>query len=170
METLSDEIMNAVHRLNISASRFRSLPAQEAERVVSRAERVFVRVPGRRWWWTAFRCRGYAATFVDHRGYRRLTQIAPPSDRRNWLIANVDEESSGPVLVYEGSLEAMQAVLSACYAFEYYVVSPNYDWLICESHHNVVIAIGYKAMKRLKIFVSAHPSEIAHTSAWSIKQ
>lgn len=83
METLSDEIMNAVQRLGISASRFRSLPAQEAERVVSRAERAFVRVPGRRWWWTVFRCRGYAAVFVDNRGYRRLTQIAPPSDRRN---------------------------------------------------------------------------------------
>lgn len=85
------------------------------------------------------------------------------------MIANVDEESSGPVLVYEGSLEAMQAVLGASYAFEYYVVSPNFDWLICESHHNVVIAIGYKAIKRLKTYVDAHPSEIAHTSAWSIK-
>ena len=170
METLSDEIMNAVQRLGISASRFRLPPAQEAERVVSRAERAFVRVPGRRWWWTAFRCRGYAVVFVDYRGYRRLTQIAPPSDQRNWLIANVDEVSPGPVLVYEGSLEAMQAVLGACYAFEYYVVSPHFDWLICESHHNVVIATGYKAIKRLKTYVGAHPSEIAHTSAWPVQQ
>jgi hypothetical protein len=170
METLSDEIMDAIQKLGISASQFRSLPAQEAERVVDRAEHTFVRQPGRRWWWTAFRRRGYAAVFVDRQGYRRLMQVAPPSDQRSWLIANVDEVSPGPVLVYEGSLDAMQAVLGACYAFEYYVVSSNFDWLICESHHNVVIAIGYKAMKRLKTYVSAHPSEIAHTSAWSEKQ
>lgn len=170
METLQHEIMNAAQQLGILESQFHSVRSEEAEHILQRAEHTFVRVSGKRWWWTAFRCRGYAVTFTDQRGYQRLTQIAPGGTQQNWLIVNVAEDSPGPVLIYEGSLDAIQAVIGECYAFEYYVVGHSDDWLVCETHHDVVIALGYKAIRRLKGYVRDHPQDISRATAYQTKQ
>ncbi len=160
MDGLYEEILAAIRLIGLPEGTFRPVPPSEAEPIVRQVEQRYVREPGRRWWWEAFRCRAYAVAFTDQRGFRRLTEVVPAPKEPVWLIANVDEDSPGPVLAFEGSIDAIQAVIGQCYAFEYYVVARRYEWLICETHHNLVIAQGYKAMKRLRAYAMRHPEDV----------
>ncbi|WP_432207229.1 DUF6756 family protein [Hymenobacter defluvii] len=44
--------------------------------------------------------------------------------------------------LFEGSVQAVQLVLHEFYAFEYYVVSKKYHWLLCETDHDELIGLG----------------------------
>ncbi len=52
--------------------------------------------------------------------------------------------------VYEGTPEAIQAVIGECYGFEYYLVAKDLSWLICETHHDDMIAIGTEVEEHLR--------------------
>lgn len=52
--------------------------------------------------------------------------------------------------IYETTPAVAQAVIGECYAFEYYVVARDLGWLVCENHHDVVIAGGAPVEERLR--------------------
>ena len=128
------------------ASQFRILSGQEATPILSGIEAHFVKEAGRRWWWEAFQDVPTAQThFPDGTGWRHLNRIVPPKSGLVWFVV----ESDPAFVLCEATVEAVQSVIGECWAFEYYVVSRSLDWLVCENHSDVVIAIGEAVAERL---------------------
>lgn len=37
--------------------------------------------------------------------------------------------------IYEGTIKAIQKVIEETVAFEYYIASKKFRWVLCENHH-----------------------------------
>ena len=148
METISTEILRAVQSLNISSGAFQPLSHAENERVNRAVIDHFVDSQNRRFWWEAFFYRAAAnVEFENGDGWRHIPLIAEYPDEKIWLVAEGDESELYPV--FETTPRIASAVIGECYAFEYYIVAKDLSWLICESHHNVVFALGETVERNL---------------------
>ena len=77
----------------------------------------------------------------------------PDPDERVWFIA---EDFAPPEYsVWEASVRDIQAVVAECYGFEFYVIQQQFRWLLCENHHNAVIAVGAEVEDRLRAYNAA---------------
>jgi hypothetical protein len=40
------------------------------------------------------------------------------------------------------------------YGFEYYIVSKKFEWLLCENHHDILIAVGQPMVEKMERLLS----------------
>ncbi len=134
------EVREAVKTLGLGPDSFRELTGAEETDLLGQFEAEFLTTPGLCWWWEAFRMPTTARQFTDGRGFERLTEIVPDPGQTVWLV--VEEASTRGFGVFEATVEASQSVVGECAAFEYYLISKDFGWLVCENHHDVMIASG----------------------------
>jgi hypothetical protein len=146
-----DEIEAACRTLALEDADFRRLPELEAKRIYEQVEAHFVGSQGKNGWWGNFRQPAARANFLDQHGYERITQIAPDAARA-YLIPEPGGQGWPPV--YACSVRAAQQLLGECYAFEYYLVAEDRQWLIGENKHGVMTAIGEPVERRLRALAS----------------
>ena len=152
------KLMIAAHELGILKDRFRVIDEDEAEPIIKELEHHFVREPGRTWWWEAFREMPNArAGFYDSSGWSRLTRIAPADDSMLWFVVEDDTK----FVLCEGSIDAIVSVIGECESwFEYYIISKAMEWLICETHHDVIYALGLEVAARLNEIAIHLPEKV----------
>ena len=146
MDTEADEIQRATRALGFTTQRFRRLSPEEAQGVYRSALRHFVPKGQPRWWWEHFP----SSTGVDFSagdGWRHLVELVPDADEQVWFIA---EDSAPPEYsVWEGSVRDIQVVIAECYGLEFYIIQQQFRWLVCENHHDVVVAVGKQVEDKL---------------------
>ncbi|GAB4060894.1 DUF6756 family protein [Uliginosibacterium sediminicola] len=148
METVVDEIRSAVAILSLPQDAMRLLPGNQSLEVFNAALNRFVSGGDHAWWWESFREPGVFVQFRNGDGWKYLPHIAPNENEKIWFVA---EESALPHYpVFETTPRIASEVISQCYAFEYYLIARDLSWLICETHHDVVFAIGPLVEQRLR--------------------
>ncbi len=145
---MEDEIQDAIQRLGLSESDIKLLPDEEGLSVFNAALSHFVASGDRRWWWEDFRFPSTTVRFPDQRAFERIEKIVPNKREKVWFIVEDDQLPFYPV--YEATPEAIQAVIGECYGFEYYLVAKDLSWLLCETHHDDLIAIGTEVEEHLR--------------------
>jgi hypothetical protein len=148
METIIDEINAAVETLGLPSEAMKQLPPTESEKIYFTALDHFVRSGDRRWWWEDFRKQGTSAMFEAGDGWRHIPEIAPNPNELVWFIAEESQLSHYPV--FESTPRIAAQVIGKCYGFEYYLIAKSLEWLLCETHHNRVCAVGFPVEQRLK--------------------
>jgi hypothetical protein len=144
---VKNEIQSAIQRLGLTDSDIRLLADEEGSRVFNEALSYFV-VSGKRcWWWEDFRFPNTSVRFTDSAGFTYIEKIVPNKTEKVWFIVEDDQLPLSPV--YDASPETIQTVIGECYDFEYYLVAKDLSWLICETHHDMVIAIGQEIEEKL---------------------
>jgi len=123
------------------------LPQDESNRIYLAALHRFVGTDDRRWWWESFREPGASLAFASGDGWRKLPLIVPNPSERIWFIAEDDQLPQYPV--FETSAEMASRIIGECYGFEYYLIAKDLSWLVCETHHNVLCAVGQAVEERL---------------------
>jgi hypothetical protein len=147
MNSKAHAIQQAAKALTFSAERFRRLSADDARRVYESALRHFVPEGRPRWWWEHFPA-STGVHFSDGDGWQHITELVPDAAERVWFIA--EDHVAPEYSVWEASVQDIQAVVGECSAFEFYVIQQQFRWLICENHHNVVVAVGAEVEGRLR--------------------
>jgi hypothetical protein len=147
MNPVKNEIQNGIQRLGLTDLDIRLLPDEEGGRIFNEALSHFVLSGNRRWWWEDFRSSTTNVRFADSQGYARIEKIVPNKKEKIWFIVEDMQLPFYPV--YESSPEIIQTLISECYFFEYYLVAKDFRWLICETHHDIVIAIGQEVERKL---------------------
>jgi len=148
METIVDEIGQAISRLGLNPASMRPLLPPQSETVYFAVLNHFVASGDRKWWWEDFREPGRSITFEDGNGWTRVSDIAPDANEPVWFIAEDDSFPHYPV--FETTPEIASLVIGECYGFEYYLVAKDLSWLLCENHHNVMCAAGAAVEARLQ--------------------
>ena len=148
METVVDEITQAADRLGLGPGAIRLLPPTEGEAVFRAALNRFVASGDRRWWWEDFQESGKSVAFDNGDGWKVIPLIAPSPKESVWFIA--EDESLPHYPVFETTPEVASRVVGECYGFEYYLVAKDLTWLLCETHHNIVCAVGAVVEARLE--------------------
>jgi hypothetical protein len=75
-----------------------------------------------------------------------------PLDDRVWFIAEdwYCTKKHGNYWLYETTVSAAIRVLREAHAFEYYLVKRDLSWLVCETHHDVVIGTGQEVVRSMQ--------------------
>lgn len=148
METIKEEIQQAAILLGLSSQDLREVPEEEARKIYNKAISKFVTGGERRWWWEAFSKKSESIKSKDDKGFQKITQIVPDPEEHIWFIAEENHLDFYPV--YEASPKAIQQVVGECYGFEYYLISKDFNWLLCEDHHGYFHGIGTEIIKNIK--------------------
>jgi hypothetical protein len=146
-ETIKNEIQNAINVLGLDTSKITLLPDEEGLVVFNEVLSHFVASGDRRWWWEDFRYKSTSVKINDQKGFERIGNIVPDRREKVWFIVEDDQLPFYPV--YEATPETVQAVVGECYGFEYYLVAKDLSWLVCETHHDDLIAIGIQVEEQL---------------------
>jgi hypothetical protein len=101
------------------------------------------------WWWEALRQPVAYCQPADAIG---LLKDLAPADELLWFVVEADEvpaKSEGNFWLYEARVEFIARVLRELPHCEYYVVGRKCDWLLCENHHDMLIASGAPMTEKL---------------------
>jgi hypothetical protein len=147
METVVDEIGRAAQILGLGPEQFRHLAPPEEETVYFSALKHFVASDNRRWWWEAFRETGTSRQFIDGDGWKHIPGILPNPNEVVWFIAEESQSPNYPV--FETTPRLASQIIGECYGFEYYLIAKDFSWLLCENHHDYLIAVGAAVERRL---------------------
>ena len=116
--------------------------------------RQFVIKGNPRWWWEHFPS-STSRHFPKGDGCSQLVKLLPNPDEPVWFVA--EDFVSPEFSVWEASPRDIQAILGECYAFEYYLIQKQFQWLLCENHHDVLIAVGKEVEHRSATTTSLFP-------------
>lgn len=150
LPTLRDTLNEASKGLALDAKRFRLLGPHEYELVLRAVTKQFL-VVGEKGvayyhWWENFK--GNTASFCASNAYKLLPKLLP-HNQPLWFIAEDSSKKNACFWVYEADAEAIVQVLAESHQFEYYIVSKKRDWLLCENHHDVLVAVGEPMIEAL---------------------
>jgi hypothetical protein len=148
--SLRETLTETATDLALDDKRFRLLGPHEYQSVLSVVAEHFLDVGAKGLdyyaWWENFK--GSTASFHTRHAYKLLAKLLPP-DQALWFIAEDSNKKNAGFWVYEADAEAIVQVLAQSHRFEYYVVSKKRDWLLCENHHEVLIAVGEPMIQAL---------------------
>lgn len=100
------------------------------------------------WWWEALREPVAFTQPAD--SVEALKRLVTPNESVWFVVEAGGPKKSGNFWLYESTIEVICAVLREIPACEYYVVSRKLDWLLCENHHDVLIASGAEMVARME--------------------
>ena len=147
MSLVTKEIQDAINSLALLENEFRKLADFEAEPLYADLVETFVEGGDRLWWWEAFKPKPISILSDCANGFEMLEAIVPNSDELIWFVAEEAELQNFPI--YEGTTKAIAKVIGECYTFEYYLISKDKKWLLCENHHNSLIGVGKAIEKQM---------------------
>jgi hypothetical protein len=145
--SVREEIGAAVTRLGLDEGTFAEVPPSEARLLVSQFLAVFTGGVEAYRWWECFTLPSKSVVFKDGQAYQSLLDIVPDPDAHVWFVAEDDEPLSYPV--YDATPRGAQQVIGECYYFEYYLISKDLSWLLCENHHDALIGVGAAIAERI---------------------
>jgi len=144
MGEVKDEVEKAIETLGLSEEDIVLLDNIAGEKVFKDCLRHFVKSGDRRWW-EDFRQAFFLFEDFD-KPFEHLNEIMPDVEAKVWLVVEDDNEPFYPV--YDVKPDIIGQIIGECFAFEYYIIDKNKEWLLCENHHNTLIGIGDKLRER----------------------
>jgi len=138
MSQVLEEVENAIRLLKLTKEV--NLVDSEGEAIYKSLIETFVEGGDRRWWWESFRDHSESITFDDGKGFERLAEFVPNKSEVVWFVVEDDQLPYYPI--FEATTENIIKIIGECFAFEYYLVSKDKSWLLCENHHNRIIGVG----------------------------
>jgi hypothetical protein len=138
--SIRDEIEDARSRLGLSADQLAEVEETEARALTASFLSHFTGGVDARWWWEHFKVPVATARFSDGKGFTRIWALVPDAQEKVWFVAEDDQLPHFPV--YDATPSTAQEVIGECYGFEYYLIAKDLSWLLCENHHDTLIATG----------------------------
>lgn len=89
-------------------------------------------------WWLSFKKKPTVLHCADDSGYLRLAELAPPTTKNVWFVV---DESNEEKFVFDVPINAVSEIIRECRYFEYYVISPDFSWLMAENDHGDLLFV-----------------------------
>ncbi|MDN4616730.1 hypothetical protein QCD85_01380 [Paenibacillus sp. PsM32] len=91
----------------------------------------------------------YVSYQVGTEGYREIAKLIDRTEQV-WFLAPERFYSGKQYWVYEAYVDAIQWIIEQTGMTEYYIVSKKLQWLLCETHHEVIIGTGEPISGRIQ--------------------
>jgi hypothetical protein len=147
------EIEEAVQELGLLPSDFRALGVYEYENILISIIDRFTTL-GRKgvneiWLWNSFK-EPRSSMQLDYP--TAVLREFVPLEETVWFVAEDwnRHKRHGNYWLYEGKITAIVDLLGEMHGFEYYVVSKKFEWLLCENHHGILMAVGQFMVEKLE--------------------
>lgn len=92
-------------------------------------------------WWLSLKNKIDTLHYEDNSGYKYIAEIVENkfSQAHNSYVFFLADENNEQMYLYKIPLNALVFVIKQCRYFEYYVVSEELSWLVCENDHGEII-------------------------------
>ncbi|MBN9392987.1 MAG: hypothetical protein J0I20_33455 [Chloroflexi bacterium] len=141
-------IAQALQNLGLNKADLREVPPLEAKAILKTIKDHFCTRQNARWWWEYFRTNLPQYSHGLREAYLLLEHIIPVKTENVWFV--VEEDNSNGFRLFSGTVSNIQKVIGESSYFEYYLVAFDFRWLICETHHNNLIAVGDEVVAKFK--------------------
>ncbi|MDR2212928.1 MAG: hypothetical protein LBE21_04810 [Pseudomonadales bacterium] len=152
MDTIREQITKAAKALGIEDGMKLVAPHRYQailERIMLNRTTLSKSAVAAAWWWEALR--EPVAYMNPPLDTLATLKALVNSDEPVWFVVEADSpKKQGNFWLYESTIEPICAVLQALPFVEYYVVARKMQWLICENHHNQLIASGEPMASKLE--------------------
>lgn len=138
MTEVEEEIKEAIKLLKLSLHDISILSEQENKVLYYDLLSHYVKNGDRRWWWEDFKT-SFNFKCLEY-PFEHLLEIIPDIDAKVWFMIEDNQKEFYPI--YDTTATIIKDILSNCFGFEYYIISKDKSWLICENHHNNLIGVG----------------------------
>lgn len=123
------------------------LDSVASKTVIESTAEAFVDDRKKIWWWESIRTDVQSASIQATNGYTRLAEVCPSGVC--YLVVTDDLEDTYWT-VYSLETKLLKPLIGDCHAFEYFVVSPRFEWVVFENHHDILIGAGQTVPNRIK--------------------
>lgn len=146
---LRSKIQETIKSLSMSESQLKEVSKQHWQQIIDKIEKTFISkekynsntYP----YWEKLKGNCFSIFFEEDDASTALDMLVN-RDEKIWLLVQGDRK----IWLYEGDIESIKKLIGECYAFEYYLVSKKFSWLLCENHHGCLIGVGNPIVDRLK--------------------
>ncbi|AHM59241.1 hypothetical protein D770_04870 [Flammeovirgaceae bacterium 311] len=150
MSGIKESITKLSVALGISSKEFKPVGIHEWPLIMKKIERAFVVKENSNtrfnWWWENLKGVPYQIHFKKDDAYKCLYKLV--DDNENiWFIISDSDHNLSKFWLFQGYIGPIQTLIEEHYAFEYYLVSKKYEWLLCENRHGTLIGIGTMVVK-----------------------
>lgn len=92
-------------------------------------------------WWLSLKNKIDILHYEDDSGYKYITEIVENkfSQAHTSYVFFLADEDNEQMYLYKAPLSALVFVIEQCRYFEYYMVSEELSWLVCENDHGEII-------------------------------
>ncbi|WP_400191062.1 DUF6756 family protein [Hymenobacter sp. B81] len=145
MPGFKDDILKVARGLGIPTGQFDAVSIHAWPPIMKRIEASFIMKTDSNtrfnWWWESFKGKRVSIFFENGRAFEQLSQLIE-ADEVVWFIGCDTARDPSKYWLFQGAVKAIQQVIGEFYAFEYYVVSKKYDWLLSVTDHDELIGLG----------------------------
>ncbi|MGV3611327.1 MAG: DUF6756 family protein [Fluviicola sp.] len=99
------------------------------------------------WLWEHFKLETAGLSNRVEYSEQYLDELLDP-DERVWFFVN---DRIAKFWFYEGNYRAVKTIIAESYWNEFYIASKKYDWLICMTHHEILLATGKEMAEKLQV-------------------
>ncbi|PHN02585.1 DUF6756 family protein [Flavilitoribacter nigricans] len=139
MGQVKQEISNAIQTLSLTQGDIELLNDKLGLEVYNKCLNRFVKSGDRRWWWEDFKSTSFSVADLE-KLFEHLERYIPDLENHVWLMVEDDDEDFYPI--YNCNPKKIGKLISECFGFEYYIISKDLKWLLCENHHSRLIGTG----------------------------
>jgi hypothetical protein len=139
MGQVKEEISNAIQTLSLTPNDIELLDYERGHKIFERCLNKFVNSGDRRWWWEDFKDESFSISNLE-KPFEHLEEYIPDLENHVWLMVEDDEEDYYPI--YTCNPRKIGNLIGECFGFEYYIISKDLKWLLCENHHSRLIGTG----------------------------
>jgi hypothetical protein len=144
MPGFKDGLLKLAKHLELPSEAFDAVGIHAWPSVLHEIEAIFVIKTSSNthfnWWWSSFKGPEYDLHFTNGQAYECLDKLIDAREQV-WFVASDSRRESNKFWLFQGRIQGIQSVLREHYAFEYYIVSKKYEWLLCENHHDILIGL-----------------------------
>lgn len=132
---LRDEIQRAAGAFGAAF-----LDEDGAAPIAERVARRHVNDRSRRWWWESIEQPTLIADYGSADGLATIRSWLEP--RTDWLELVVTDDQSPPWIGLEGSRDSVLEAIGDVWLCEFFVTTPDAEWVLFDTHHNLLILAG----------------------------
>lgn len=139
-----------VKSLNISDFQLKEIGKQQWQQILDKIENTFIKNYNinnstKHPYWERLKGDSISICFENNDAYKVLDTLIDKNESV-WFLIQEGEK----IWLYDGRIEYIEKVIEECYAFEYYLVSKKFLWLLCENHHGYLIGIGNPVVDKMR--------------------
>ncbi|MVN79332.1 hypothetical protein GO988_23625 [Hymenobacter sp. HMF4947] len=172
MPGFKDDLLQLAASSGISRKEFEAVGIQAWPAIMRKIEAAFVLKTSAttrfNWWWESFKGPQYRLFFDTAWAVDYLTQLVDEHEQI-WLVACDTDQDPSKFWLFQGTVQATQWLLQEHCYFEYYLVSKKYQWLLCETDHDVLIGLG-SAIPRMQQLDAPGSIVLPEASRSTLKQ
>jgi hypothetical protein len=137
-----DEVLSAAREAGLVV-----LEDQEFADLIQAIMQRYLTSPASRWWWNSLKVPSKTIDYGEQDGLAILLEVLP--DRTD-LILIVTDEALVPSGAVRGTAAQLNQLLRGCSFFEFAIVPADLEWIVFDTHHNVLVGAGQLGLTESK--------------------